>query len=119
MSYTAELSPGETLSFTMSWENTGIAPPYYKTYPLLVSLTDAQGKPALNQLLEPDIRTWLPAKPITLAGIMPIPADFPAGAYNLTVAFIDPVSQQPILNLAIAGRDAQGRYLIGPVNILP
>jgi hypothetical protein len=101
----------------MTWENTGVAPPYYKTYPLVVSLTDAQGKPVLNQQLEPDIRTWLPAKSINLAGIMPIPADFPSGDYNLTVAFIDPASQKPILNLAIAGRDDQGRYFIGPVNI--
>jgi hypothetical protein len=117
MSYTAELGPGETLSFTMTWENTGVAPPYYKTYPLVVSLTDAQGKPVLNQQLEPDIRTWLPAKPINQAGMILIPADFPYGDYDLTVAFIDPASQKPILNLAIAGRDEQGRYFIGPVNI--
>lgn len=119
IAYTVELGPGETLSFEMVWENTGSAPPYFKTYPLVLSLTDSQGVSWLETQLDPDIRDWLPGKPIQLQGTLPIPNEFPADTYDLGVAFIDPVYGQSVLALAISGRDEQGRYLIGPVDVLP
>ncbi|HXV42638.1 MAG TPA: DUF4832 domain-containing protein, partial [Anaerolineae bacterium] len=118
ITHTSELGPGETLQVEMIWENAGVAPPYYQTYPLLLSLTDAQGRSRLEQQLKPDIRRWLPGKEIHLPAKLVLPADLPAGQYDLRVAFIDPVSEEPALTLAITGQDKQGRYLIGPVNVL-
>jgi hypothetical protein len=119
MAYTSERRPGELLSFEMTWENTGSAPPYYETYPLDISLTDASGESVLDQQLAPDIRSWLPGKLVRLQGSLQLPADFRPGAYDLRVAFIDPANGRPALTLAIAGQDERGRYLIGPVNVLP
>jgi hypothetical protein len=102
----------------MAWENTGAAPPYYVTYPLVVSLTDSQGIPLLGGKLESDIREWLPGQPVELHGTLKIPGDFPAGEYALRMAFVDRFSGEPALNLAIAGRDEQGHYVIGPVEVV-
>jgi hypothetical protein len=118
MTYTSQLGPGEILSFEMAWENTGAAPPYYVTYPLVVSLTDSQGIPLLGGKLESDIREWLPGQPVELHGTLKIPGDFPAGEYALRMAFVDRFSGEPALNLAIAGRDEQGHYVIGPVEVV-
>ncbi len=118
MVYSTDLLPGQVLSFKMDWENTGVAPPYFKTYPLVLSLTDAAGAAVQTQQLDPDIRTWLPGKPVQLQGTMQLPGDIPAGTYDLRLAFVDPANGQPILALAIAGRDTQGRYVIGPVKVL-
>lgn len=119
MTYTSELGPGETLRLDMTWENTGSAPPYFENYPLVVSLTNALGVTAYEQPISVDIRTWLPGQPIQLSGELQLPANFPAGTYDLRLAFVDPARNQAALTLAIDGQDAQGRYLIGPVNILP
>jgi hypothetical protein len=116
MTYTSELAAGEALSFRMVWENTGVAPPYV-TYPLVLLLTDAQGAVRSSYTVEADIRTWLPGSPIVLEGSMPLPSGLRAGAYDLRLAFVDPAGGQPILTLAIEGRDAQGRYLIGAVQV--
>ena len=118
ISYTAELAPGETLLIDMRWQNSGVAPPYYKTYPLVISLTGAGGESRLEQQLQPDIREWLPGQSFPLQTQLPLPSDFPTGKYDLRLAFVDPVTQQPALALAIVGRDEQGRYLIGQVNVL-
>ncbi|MCC6904771.1 MAG: hypothetical protein IT326_02945, partial [Anaerolineae bacterium] len=37
------------------------------------------------------------------------------GVYDVRVAFVNPVTRASALNLAIAGRDVQGRYLIGEI----
>ncbi len=119
MAYSGELRPGQTLSFEMDWENTGVAPPYFKTYPLVLSLTNAAGTAVQTQRLDPDIRSWMPGKLIQVRGTVQLAGNIPAGAYDLRLAFVDPVSGQPVLTLAIAGRDTQGRYVIGPVKVSP
>lgn len=119
MSYTSELEAGETLQFKMAWENMGIAPPYFNTYPLVISLTDVQGLTQVEQQFEVDIRRWLPGQPVQLQGTLPLPADLPAGIYDLRVAFVDPETQKAVLHLAIAGEDKQGHYLIGAIRVLP
>ncbi len=119
ISYNSEPKSGQSLTVEMLWENGGVALPYYQTYPLLLSLTNSQGQPLLTQQLDPDIRTWLPGKPIHLTGTMPLPTTVSPGTYDLRLAFVDPISQQPILNLPLTGQDEAGWYLIGPVEILP
>jgi hypothetical protein len=119
ITYTAQLSPSDMLSVEMTWQNTGAALLYRHTYPLVLSLTGAQGEPVLEQQLEPNLQDWLPGKTIFLQTQLSLPANLPTGPYDLRLAFIDRTTQQPILSLAIAGRDEQGRYLIGPVDVVP
>jgi hypothetical protein len=116
--YTTELRPGESLEVAMLWENTGIAPPYIDV-PLWLALTDADGALVHEQQADVSIRDWMPneAQPVQLA--LELPDDLPAGTYDLKLAFVDPATAQPALNLAIAGRDARGYYTLGPVEVLP
>jgi hypothetical protein len=117
ITYSSELGPGDTFAIDMTWENTGLAPPYFEPYPLVISLTDAQGRSSNEWQLEPDTRDWLPGKPIFLIERLQLPTNLRPGIYDLRIAFVDPATNQPALALAIAGQDTQGRYLIGPVTV--
>ena len=119
MTYTSELSPGEPFAMNMTWENTGLAPPYFKTYPLIISFTDGQGQSVLERQLEPDIRDWLPGKSVNIIDQVQLPTNLSPGDYDLKLAFVDPATGQAALALAIVGQDQQGRYLIGPVKVVP
>jgi hypothetical protein len=120
ITYTSALKPGQTFLFEMTWENIGLAPPYFKTWPLVIFITDPQNNVVLaEQQLTPNIRTWLPNEPVQLSGTLATPTTLAPGDYTLRLAFVDPTSRQPALTLAIDGRDDQGRYLIGPVKVLP
>jgi hypothetical protein len=117
MTYTSRLRSGETMNFAMVWENTGVAPPYFVNNPLVISLTGADGNSVLDYQLEPNLKGWIPGQAITLTGEIPLPGSLQSGRYDLRLAFVNPADGLPALNLAIAGRNEQGWYSIGPVEI--
>ena len=116
ITYTSELSPNVPLSLTMTWINKGVAPPYTR-YPLVAALVDGSGNVVWEQEIPADIRAWLPQEPVTVQSEAALPATLPPGRYDLRLAFVDPETGRPVLNLAIEGRDENGRYQIGPVEV--
>ncbi|HZU29399.1 MAG TPA: DUF4832 domain-containing protein [Bryobacteraceae bacterium] len=111
--YPAALAAQGKLSFTTWWENKGVAP-CYRQYPLALRLS-GNGR---TQILptDADIRTWLPGDSIYDDSVF-IPADMPAGDYDLSLAILDPVSRNPAIKLAIAGRQEDGWYSMGKIHI--
>ena len=47
-----------------------------------------------------------------------IPADLPAGAYRLRTALLDLGTGKPAIRLAIDGREADGWYPLGTINVV-
>ncbi len=115
ITYTSERLPNSSLSLTMTWINKGVAPPY-TNYPLTAALIDDRGNVVWEQEITADIRAWLPQEPVIIQSEAALPA-LPPAVYDLRLAFVDPDTRQPVLNLAIEGRDSNGRYQIGPVQI--
>lgn len=106
---------GKSLNVTMVWNNKGVAPFYYN-WPLELSLLDSKGEVVFTTLTGEDIRKWLPGR-TTLTEVFNIPSGISAGTYNLGVAIIDPDTGEPGIDLAIAGKREDGRYLLGQVMI--
>ncbi|MCK6630571.1 MAG: beta-galactosidase [Anaerolineae bacterium] len=72
-----------------------------------------------------NIAAWMPADPLpgsspqqAVNQTLQLPSTVRSGAYTIRVAIINRRTGQPI-NLAFPNRDAQGRYLVGTINVLP
>ncbi len=102
------------------WTNAGVAP-CYESYALGFTLHDQQDKVVASQIDFPEVPTthWNPESVIDNQTVMRIPADMPAGKYRLKVAMSLPEKQQASLQLGIAGRDGEGRYLLCEIPAVP
>ena len=67
-------------------------------------------------LTDADIRSWLPGDVVYDNAVF-IPADMPAGPYELAIAIVDPVSNAPKVKLAIAGMEPDGWYPLGTIRV--
>ena len=117
ITYVRELTTDYPLTVNMIWENTSSAPPYH-AYHLMAALVDNQDTVVWEQEIDTDVRTWTPRTAISVQDDLILPDTLPVGLYDLRIAFVDDNTHQPVLNLAIAGRDSNGRYQIGPVQII-
>lgn len=125
-SYPAVIEPGGKLEVSMIWRNVGYAPVYPRMgqdFSLHFYLIGAGGAVAQAWPLETDIAGWLPADPPSDAApdhqvvqTLALRPELPPGAYSTQVAIVDNRTGRPI-NLAIEGRQPQGRYLLGRIRV--
>jgi hypothetical protein len=113
--YPSVVQPLGKLAFTTWWENKGVAP-CYRRYPLALRLKGAARTVVLET--DADIRSWLPGD-IVYDDAVFIPADIPAGSYQIGLALLDPVTRLPKVKLAIAGMDSEGWYNLGEIRVQP
>ena len=59
-----------------------------------------------------DVGKWLPGR-FNVEEILTLPATTPQGACHLSVGIVDPATMQPVVRLAIEGRDPDGWYPVG------
>ena len=102
------------LDFATWWENKGVAP-VYRQFPLALRLKSGSHSAVLRT--DADIRAWLPGDIVYDDSVF-VPADLPAGEYDLEIAMLDPVTGLPKLNLAIAGLQLDGWYALGKIKIV-
>jgi hypothetical protein len=101
------------MAIHMWWLNAGVAPPY-TNYPLAVQLRSATTSAEIR--VPVDVRTWLPGDAV-FDGSLYIPETLPEGVYDFRVALLDPRTGKPAVRLAIAGRDSDGWYTEGQIQI--
>jgi Domain of unknown function (DUF4832)/Beta-galactosidase len=111
--YPAVVQPEGKLTFTSWWENKGVAACYRK-FPVALRLKAAQATEVL--LTDADITNWLPGDNLFDSSVA-IPPHLPAGEYELGIALLDPQTRQPKVRLAIAGRDVEGWYKLGRIEV--
>jgi hypothetical protein len=113
-SYPSSVARNEKLAFKSWWENKGVAPIYKKNFLLAFRL---QGNNKSEVLItDANIVSWLPGDNIYDDGVI-IPPDLPTGTYQLQIGIVDRQTHQPKVNLAIEGRDTEGWYSLGKVEI--
>ena len=112
-SYPESIAPNEKLSFTSWWENKGVAP-CYKKFLLAIRLKKQNTKEVM--ITDADITEWMPGDNLYDNSIF-IPPDMPAGEYQIQIAIVDQQSHKPKVMLAIDGRDAEGWYNLGIINV--
>jgi hypothetical protein len=113
--FDASVGRGRMLTLKITVANRGVAPFYYP-WPLVLHGVDSSGKTAMRTTLNADIRKWLPGETAETLSVS-IPGDLAAGPYDLRLAIHDPVTDRPGVLFANKGKDAEGRYGIGRVEV--
>lgn len=114
LTYPQSVSPNERLSFTTWWDNKGVAP-CYKDYPLAFRLKKENDSHVL--ITEADIRDWLPGDNLYDDAVF-IPPNISPGEYDLQIGIIDRRNSEPVIQLAIEGKDQDGWYTLGKIKIV-
>jgi hypothetical protein len=125
--YTSEAGAGDMLDLSLTWINAGYAPTYPRMgqdFELHVYLTGADQSVLQDWPIAANIAGWLPAPAPSetppqyqLQQPLQLPPSLSAGTYSLKMAIIEKRTGRSI-NLAIAGRDGQGRYPLGQIDLL-
>jgi len=97
------------LPVSMWWFNAGVAP-VYGDYVLAMRIAGA----ALR--VPVDVRKWLPGDAV-YDGTLFVPADVAAGAQRVQVALLSARTGQPAIRLAIEGRQSDGWYDVGTIEV--
>ena len=109
----ATARPLDKVAFTTWWENKGVAP-IYKPFALALRLQGA-GRTEIF-LTDADIRKWLPGDNLYDSAIT-LPANLPAGEYQVAVGIVDADSRAPKVKLAIEGVDGEGWYPLTKISV--
>ncbi len=104
---------GEKIGFLSWWDNKGVAP-IYKKYLLALRLKGETRSEVL--ITDADINSWFPGDNLYDDSVF-VPRDMPAGVYQIQAGIVDIGSHEPKVNLAISGRDPEGWYPLGKIEI--
>jgi len=115
LEHPAQVAPGGGFPVQMTWENVGVAP-CYADYAVALALADESGKRVWTHTSKESIRSWLPG-PADLKETAALPADLAAGPYALQVGIVEPATGQPVIKLAIEGRQDDGWYPVSKVTV--
>jgi hypothetical protein len=115
LTYPPRVAPGGALPITSWWENEGVAP-CYSDFALALRLVG--GGRSVVRATDARVPSWLPGDSL-YDGRVYLPRDLPAGRYELQVGIVDRESLAPAVRLAIAGRNAEGWYPMGAIDVEP
>lgn len=115
ISHPRKLRRGSTLRVRMRWSNVGVGR-LYRSFPLVLSLLDEEGKAALEVQGKADARSWLPGE-YRLVETARIPTSMRPGDYTLAIALVDARSNRPAVKLAIDAPETGRRYLVGKLTV--
>jgi len=117
--HSSEVSPGGELVLASTWSNLGVTPSYTRR----TSSYRLRGG-GENRTFDgtADVRTWLPGT-WDVVDTFTVPADLPAGTYDIEVAIVDRAGTDPTtaplppLQLGIEGRGTDGWYALSTVTV--
>jgi hypothetical protein len=113
LEYPRTVTAGDMMPVHMWWLNAGVAP-IYREYPLAVELRSQHDSVVIR--VPVDTRKWLPGDAV-FDGTLFVPATLPAGKYDVRVAMIDPLTGAAAIRFAIEGRDNDGWYNLGSLDV--
>jgi len=118
VSWPEELRAGDLLLLHSNWVNRNAGRCYVRQ-PLKVYLTDAAGKEHFSEADAAfDQTNWVKGEEYPVTTLVTIPDKLEPGTYDLRIALTS-TAGEPSLRLPIAGEDAQMRYRLGNIRILP
>ncbi|MGI9146220.1 MAG: DUF4832 domain-containing protein [Chloroflexota bacterium] len=117
LSMPTQLSAGTIFQVKSVWENVNVAPTYQRL-DVELQLRNSSGAVVWQAPSGIDLRTLLPTNgtPLSLTDTFNLPA-LASGTYTASVQVLDPDGINRPLNLAIAGRQADGSYSLGTVQV--
>jgi hypothetical protein len=113
LEYPRAVKAGQMMPVHMWWLNAGVAP-VYRQYTLAIQFQSAAE--SQNAPLTSDVTRWLPGDAV-VDQLVYVPDTLGPGAYRLRLALLDPRTNQPAVRLAIKGRESDGWYTLGAIQI--
>jgi len=104
---------GSMMPVHMWWLNAGVAP-IYKEYKLAVQLRSQVDQAVIR--VPADVTKWLPGDSVVDESFY-IPANLTAGKYRLLIGLLDPETGAPAIRLPIQGRQPDGWYDMGSIEV--
>lgn len=111
--YPRQAPVGVPFQLKTLWLNEGVAPTYDR---YLVQLELVSGQNRGNVLLPIELTHWGPGDWVYEGPVL-LPENLPAGRYNLRIAIVDPATGKPAIQLANEGREEDGWYGIGSMEL--
>ena len=112
-SYPEFVARGEKIGFLSWWDNKGVAP-VYKKFLLALRLKNESGSTVL--ITDANVNSWMPGDNVYDNAVF-VPWDAKSGVYQLQIGIVDVTTHEPKVNLAITGRDQEGWYSLGNIEI--
>jgi hypothetical protein len=113
LTYSSVIGPNRKLQFTSWWENKGNAPAY-RGYRLALRL---KREGASNILItNANVKDWMPGDSLYNDSVF-LPPTVQDGDYELSLALLDPLNNEPKIRLAIAGIAPDGWYSMGKIKV--
>jgi hypothetical protein len=113
LEYPAAVRAGQMMMVHMWWLNAGVAP-VYREYRLAVKLASSDNSIVIR--LPVDVRKWLPGDAV-FDGSLSVTDTLRPGTYSFCVAMLDPRTQLPAIHFAILGREPDGWYRLGSIEV--
>lgn len=107
--YPAAVQAGQMAAISMWWFNAGVAP-IYRDFVLALQFGPEVIKASAN------LRQWLPGDSVVDESVY-VPDGLKPGKYPVRVAILDPRTGQPAVKLAIEGREPDGWYRVGEIEV--
>lgn len=107
---------GEKITISSVWENIGVAPVYYQ-YEIAFRLREENSGNVISiWKSNTDIKKWIPGTyNVTIQPILS--PSIAKGEYNLDAAIVTKGTSNPVIKLAISGKEDDGWYKICTINI--
>ena len=111
------LVPGQPFNLEVELANSGVAPLYHG-HVLAIDGIDSGGVTRFTLLLGADLRDALADSPLMISETHSLPANTAPGSYSLRLRLMPLVPGSPIVLLNSGPRDAEGRVVLGAINVL-
>jgi len=105
---------GEMMRFHTWWENRGCAP-IYRGYDLALRFKSAGSETIVKT--DADVTKWLPGDAVYDDAVA-LPYDMPKGRHALSIAMLDRWTGKPRIQLAQKGREEDGWYKLGEIEVV-
>jgi hypothetical protein len=114
--YKKVIHSGEELKLGFKVTNIGSAPFYYQ-WPVEISLLDKDRQPLFREILDVDIRLWLPGETHTVHAAINVPPELYGDTYIIAFSVLDPSGNRPSLRFANVNYYSGGRTPVGLVGL--
>ena len=95
------------------WFNAGASPIYYD-YTLAFQIDSQEGSAVMTT--SADVKQWLPGDAV-FDSTLYVPHTLKSGKYRLRIALLHPRTREPAIQLAIQGRQPDGWYDLGEIQV--
>lgn len=115
LEYPTQVTPGSMMPMHMWWFNAGVAP-IYRNYVLALQLWSDHQQAVIH--VPADVTRWLPGDSVVDESLY-VPPGLTPGTYHVRIGLLDPRTGKPAVRLAIQGRQPEGWYDLGLLQVGP